>query len=208
MRGGYNSRTKLAYSNVVASVALFVSLGGVSYAAVTLPAHSVGKRQLKPGAVSPGALSFPLGVAGTTFTRSDDLSKGACNSGVGRGPGIAVPPCMPGSATYTGGREVHLDLRSPGRLFVSAVAGLKNEGQPETHAHVTLAVVVDRHLILRTASSCAGGQSLQVPIQALVNVGAGIHTAGLAIEASYDSATPGDVVVAPVSIVAGALPPA
>ncbi len=37
----------------VALIALFVALGGTSYAAVKLPANSVGSRQLKKGAVTP-----------------------------------------------------------------------------------------------------------------------------------------------------------
>jgi len=45
-------RSKLTYANVIASLALFVALGGVSWAAVTLPANSVGKRQLKRNAVT------------------------------------------------------------------------------------------------------------------------------------------------------------
>ncbi len=43
---------RLSYANVVASLALFVSLGGASFAAFALPANSVGTRQLK----------FPLGL--------------------------------------------------------------------------------------------------------------------------------------------------
>jgi hypothetical protein len=45
-------RSKLTYANVMASLALFVALGGVSWAAVTLPANSVGKRQLMRDAVT------------------------------------------------------------------------------------------------------------------------------------------------------------
>ena len=40
-------------SNVVAYVALFVALGGTSYAAISLPAGSVGNRQLKNHSISP-----------------------------------------------------------------------------------------------------------------------------------------------------------
>lgn len=40
------------YANVTATVALVVALGGTSYAAITLPANSVGSRQLKSRAVS------------------------------------------------------------------------------------------------------------------------------------------------------------
>jgi hypothetical protein len=44
--------SKLSYANVVGSLALFVALGGVSYAAVTLPRNSVGTGQLKASAVT------------------------------------------------------------------------------------------------------------------------------------------------------------
>ncbi len=40
-------------SNVVAYVALFVALGGTSYAAISLPAGSVGNRQLKNHSITP-----------------------------------------------------------------------------------------------------------------------------------------------------------
>jgi hypothetical protein len=50
-------RSKLTYANVTASLALFVALGGVSWAAVTLPAHSVGTRELKGSAVTSGKIA-------------------------------------------------------------------------------------------------------------------------------------------------------
>jgi hypothetical protein len=40
------------YANVASTLALVVALGGTGYAAATLPAHSVGTRQLKDGAVT------------------------------------------------------------------------------------------------------------------------------------------------------------
>jgi hypothetical protein len=43
---------RLSYANVVATLALFVALGGVSWAAITLPRDSVGSAQLKRGAVT------------------------------------------------------------------------------------------------------------------------------------------------------------
>lgn len=45
-------RVRITYANVVATLALFVTLGGVSYAAVKLPKNSVGPAQIKKNAVS------------------------------------------------------------------------------------------------------------------------------------------------------------
>ncbi len=52
---------KVRYANVVASLALFVALGGTSYAALQLPKGSVGTEQLRRDAVTspkvkPGSL--------------------------------------------------------------------------------------------------------------------------------------------------------
>ena len=45
-------RAHLGYANVMASVAVFLALGGASYAAVSLPRDSVGTRQLREHAVT------------------------------------------------------------------------------------------------------------------------------------------------------------
>src|SRR3982750_3082011 len=45
-------RLRLTYANVASTLALFIALGGVSYAAVTLPKNSVGSKQLKKNAVT------------------------------------------------------------------------------------------------------------------------------------------------------------
>ena len=44
-------RSKLTYANVVATFALFIALGGSSYAAVTLSKNSVKSKHIAPGAV-------------------------------------------------------------------------------------------------------------------------------------------------------------
>ncbi|HEU4599832.1 MAG TPA: hypothetical protein VFS26_08800 [Solirubrobacterales bacterium] len=54
---------KLNYANVIATIALFVALGGVAVAA-GLPKHSVGAPQLKRGAVTPAALRKGAVTAG------------------------------------------------------------------------------------------------------------------------------------------------
>jgi hypothetical protein len=45
-------RPRLSYANVMATIAVFIALGGVSYATLKLPKNSVGSRQLKKNAVT------------------------------------------------------------------------------------------------------------------------------------------------------------
>jgi hypothetical protein len=49
-------RGRLTYANVMATVAVFIALGGVSYAALKLPKNSVGSKQLKKSAVTSAKL--------------------------------------------------------------------------------------------------------------------------------------------------------
>src|SRR6478609_1873773 len=49
---GTRLRTRLTYANAMSTIALFVALGGVSYAATQLPAGSVGTIQLRDNAVT------------------------------------------------------------------------------------------------------------------------------------------------------------
>jgi hypothetical protein len=45
-------RPSFTYANVIATLALFLALGGGAYAALKLPKNSVGSKQIKPNAVS------------------------------------------------------------------------------------------------------------------------------------------------------------
>jgi len=62
-------RSRFSYANVTATLALFIALGGGAYAALKLPANSVGTKQLKDGAVGiaelkPKAVSTLSGADG------------------------------------------------------------------------------------------------------------------------------------------------
>ena len=52
---------RVTYANVMSTVAVFVALGGASYAATQLPPNSIGSRQLRDGAVTPPKLAIPVG---------------------------------------------------------------------------------------------------------------------------------------------------
>lgn len=92
---------KLTYANVMATVAVFIALGGASYAALKLPKNSVGAKQLKKGAVTPLKLSAKSrltlrgsqGPQGATGSRGPDGPRGP------EGPrGSEGPQGAPGAA--------------------------------------------------------------------------------------------------------------
>jgi hypothetical protein len=71
----------LTYANVMATIAIFLVLGGVSYAAIKLPRNSVGTRQLKAKAVTtskvnPSAQEALRGQKGEPGERGDSGAPG------------------------------------------------------------------------------------------------------------------------------------
>jgi hypothetical protein len=72
---------RLTYANVVATLALFVALGGASYAAIKIPKNSVGTKHIKKGAITAdkidkGAITaqkIRRGAVGTAKIRDGSL---------------------------------------------------------------------------------------------------------------------------------------
>ena len=50
-------KSKLSYANVMATIAVFIALGGGAYAAIKIPKKSVGTKQLKANAVATGKIA-------------------------------------------------------------------------------------------------------------------------------------------------------
>jgi hypothetical protein len=65
MRERTKLRGKLSYANVMATVAVFIALGGASYAAIKVPKNSIGTSQIKRNAVNGSK------VANRSLTGSD-----------------------------------------------------------------------------------------------------------------------------------------
>jgi hypothetical protein len=118
---------KLTYANVTASLALFIALGGTSYAVTQLPRNSVGPRQLKADSITSGKIRN--GEVG-----SADLAPSARTSV--RGPrgagGPAGPAGVTGAQGPVGPVETIQVKRTAGVSF--PIAG----GSGLTHAAVTL----------------------------------------------------------------------
>src|SRR3954451_5808662 len=82
---------RMTYANVMATVAVFIALGGAGYAAIKLPKNSVGARQLKKGAVTPVKLSAAskrtlTGPQGPKGAIGEAGPKGATGEAGPRGP--------------------------------------------------------------------------------------------------------------------------
>jgi hypothetical protein len=86
--------------NLIAYVALFVALGGTTYAATALPAGSVGTRQLRNGAVTPPKLNHRL-IGG--YVRAWAVTNGACQLVASSGGARVVSgtPCAGSSQLLT-----------------------------------------------------------------------------------------------------------
>jgi hypothetical protein len=89
---------RLTYGNVIATIALFVALGGSSYAAITLPRNSVGANQIRTGGVRSAEVrdralgARDLSLSARRFLRSQRGAQGP------QGPrGEQGPPGPPGS---------------------------------------------------------------------------------------------------------------
>lgn len=98
-------RRHLSYANVVASLALFLALGGAAYAATQLPRNSVGTRQLKAEAVTAGKIAKKTrrqlqGATGPQGPQGKAGPKGAAGAKGATGPkgaqGVQGPKGEPG----------------------------------------------------------------------------------------------------------------
>ncbi|MDX6690130.1 MAG: hypothetical protein QOG15_1587 [Solirubrobacteraceae bacterium] len=115
-------RAGMTYANVVGTLALFVALGGVSYAAVTLPAHSVGTKELKTGAVT--SAKVRNGSLRTKDFRNGRLPRGAEGSaGADGADGTAGRPGANGAPGPKGEPGAPGAKGEPGLAATSGAAG-------------------------------------------------------------------------------------
>jgi hypothetical protein len=70
---------RMSFANVTSTLALFLALGGTSYAAATLPSNSVGKAQIKTNAV--GKSEAAANSVGTSELRNSGVAAADIKSG-------------------------------------------------------------------------------------------------------------------------------
>jgi hypothetical protein len=137
----------LTFANVVACLALFVALGGASYAALKLPKESVGTEALAKGAVTPAKLSggAKKGIAGPRGPQGPAGEQGKTGpqgpAGAQGSPGAQGPPGVPGQQGEPGPSAVWSLSREEGRsvtIYIHRVATLEvPAGAYSIQAHLT-----------------------------------------------------------------------
>lgn len=201
------------YANVVATLALFIALGGASYASVVLSAGSVGRAQLKAGSVTPRALGFPLGGQALNDTSPIVLSRNECNGGEPVPFGQPPPQCP--VSRLEGPTVGHVTLEKSGELLVSGVVDVRNDAAPGMSASVRLGISIEpesgpERNLYPSSVALDGGQEEQVPVQGLVTLSSGHYAVRLGTDVKYGggSAGSGEVILPETSIIATELPAA
>lgn len=157
----------LSYANVVATVALFVALGGASYAAIELPRNSVGTPQLRDGAVTERKLGFTLATAASRS--SAPIKVGAevpCSNSPTPCPVPAPEPVRLLSTSVT--------LTHPGRVLVLASAEAY-VAQAAVKGSVTLNIGKERGLTAQRDAVLGPYSPVPVSFWTAQEVGAGRH---------------------------------
>jgi len=163
---------RLSYANVVATLALFLALGGTGYA-LSLPRNSVGSAQLRSDSVGRPELRRNAVTSPAIRNRSvriGDLSRGA--RGVLRGPTGAIGPPGPAGPTYAasvntigdiihgnanfsgqsgvGGRIIGFDRPVDACVATATLATVAGSAAPPATAHVTVAPGPDGRVLVQT----------------------------------------------------------
>ena len=200
-----NLRRRITYANVIATMALFVALGGTSVAAVSLKKNSVGPKQIKAGAVKNGELAkgavTSAKVKDKSLSRRDFKPGQIFDGGRGaqgpRGAQGLQGPAGPTFASVAGGASTLMPKPTPdiqelgpthtfttptaGRLLVFAT----NKGVSLSCPGDALGVIfltLDGVPVLTTRKNANGSTTSYASFGVSPRVAAGSHTVRLAAD--------------------------
>lgn len=127
-------RTAIAHlrANAVAYLALFVALGGTSYAAVSLPASSVGNRQIRNHSIYPDKLN-PRYIRGNIRIWASVSASGRVVAG-GRGVKVVPQGSVPGDYLISPARK---SIAKPRRCAAVASVDDRSPSPGYAEAEVT-----------------------------------------------------------------------
>lgn len=185
-------RARLGYANVIATLALFVALGGGAYAALKLPPKSVGTKQLKQGAVvstkvkdasllagdfKPGEL--PKGEKGNQGDQGlpgPTASSFSSHAPAAVSIGAATTQVMALTDGFSGGPLV---LSFEGRIVVNGSIWVTNSAPATTSVSCVLKIAPEGGAFIafsnQTFSSLPATSGAQVPLVGAIDKPAGSY---------------------------------
>jgi len=164
-------RKRLTYSNVVGTLALFLALGGVSYAAVTLAPNSVGTSQLRSGAVTGSKLAFPIGAVTGEDAGPFTLSAGNCS------PEMPCPAMAASPLT-----SANLNLSKASRVLLIG-SGEFHLSSPNSAGSVALGLQVANTRLPAGFQPITSTRATSISVERVVSVPAGRATVSLMADA-------------------------
>jgi hypothetical protein len=161
--------------NAVAYLALFASLGGTSYAAVTLGPGSVTTRAIANGAVTQAKLARSSVGENNLIKHSltaADFKAGALAVAVKGAPGSAGPPGLTGTAGQNGSASIVARARGTGTVSAphGATTSIPLTGGSWTQAGNELSLITGS-MTLGIPSACTGsyGNGLVISVDGVPN---------------------------------------
>ncbi len=137
-------------SLVISLIALTISLGGTSYAAVTLRANSVGAKQLRKNAVT------STKVANGSLLGAD-FKKGQLPRGENGAPGPAGPAGAPGAVGAPGSALAFAHINADGSLDAGRSKGIGRVSRPQNGLYCIYGVAGAPKNITATIDSLVTG---------------------------------------------------
>ncbi len=195
----------LTYANVISTVAVFIALGGASYAAISLPADSVGTAQIRAGAVTLPKLGVVLASSAAQAPAPQVVPGFSCVSS--GGSGNTAPSCPPPRFVHLVSTSITLKRRANILVLGTGVAG--SAERPEAAGNVQLHVAIDQGLeggpgapnsVTMFSPNSAASASL---IATFTNIPAGRHTVELSAVADQTTASVSGTQVTAIALPSG-----
>jgi hypothetical protein len=179
-------RSGLTYANVMATVAVFIALGGGAYAALKLPKNSVGAKQLKKNAVRSGKVKNRTLLA-ADFKRGQ-LPKGAAGKPGPPGPtasasdskNLASDPAL-SKTTETTYLQTTITTTFQGRIIATGTADLYTSSTT-AGGQAACRLFIDAQPVSQRSPAdfnTAGGEDEETAATAAATRAAGTHVVSL-----------------------------
>ncbi len=160
---------------IVACAALFVSLGGVGYAATSLPSNSVGTVQLRNGAVTNSKLS----KNSVTYKKILPNTVGKVRANLSQIQERVGGKCATGTAIGTVARDGKVSCNAAlpaGLQTTSNTASVNVAGSPTTISSLTLPAGAYQALANPTISVTGSGSAQRITVSCTLTVGSASQT--------------------------------